>query len=242
MPSEGRHRLLVIDGVVHQREDLLGLLEREGFDIEIAKTAEEGVGRFSERRPELVLLGPPFPDGSGIDICRRLLRLHRVPVILVDQAADEVEVVRGLEAGAEDYITRPCRDRELVARIRAVLRRRSSVGSRIPDQPRPAAHSRDETIEVGPIALNFGSRRLLVDGRPVHATPKEFDLLAVLASPPEVLYTREMLIDQVWPLATLSGTRSLDKHIRGLRSKVEVDPANPKHLITIHGLGFRLQG
>ncbi len=240
-PVDGRHRLLVIEGDLCCCEDLVGALDCEGFNVEIATTAEEGLRMFSESPPELVLLGMSLPDRSGIDTCRRLLELNDIPIVFVDHRSVESEVVLGLEAGAEDYVTRPCRTQEMVARIRAVLRRRLPSECRSLDQSKLPTPSVDETVTVGPIELSLQSRRLVVGGHPVHCAPKEFDLLIALASPPEILRTREELIDQVWPHARLTGTRTVDKHVRTLRAKIEIDPTKPRHLITVHGLGFRLQ-
>jgi two-component system response regulator RegX3 len=178
-------------------------------------------------KPDLVLLDVMLPDGSGIDYCRELHDTTHIPVIMVTARTSEVDVVLGLEIGAADYVTKPYRLRELVARIRAVLRR-------------PATTNDDEVITFGDLRIDFTRRTVTRKTREVELSRKEFDLLALFATRLGQVVTREVCLDTLWWGLELSDTRTLDTHVKRLRQKIEDDPANPRHLITIRGVGFRL--
>jgi two-component system response regulator RegX3 len=178
-------------------------------------------------RPDLVLLDVMLPDGSGIDYCREIYDSSRVPVIMVSARTSEVDVVLGLEIGAADYVTKPFRLRELVARMRAVLRR-------------PVANDDEETVSFGDLRIDVVRRTVTKQGREVELSRKEFDLLALFASRLGQVVTREVCLDTLWWGLELADTRTLDTHVKRLRQKIEDDPANPRHLLTIRGVGFRL--
>ena len=180
---------------------------------------------LASAKPDLVLLDVMLPDGSGIDYCRELHDTTRIPVIMVTARTSEVDVVLGLEIGAADYVTKPYRLRELVARIRAVLRR-------------PLTTVDDEVITFGDLRIDFSRRTVTRQSREVELSRKEFDLLALFATRLGQVVTREVCLDTLWWGLELSDTRTLDTHVKRLRQKIENDPANPRHLITIRGVGF----
>lgn len=236
--GSGRRKILII-GDLCCRDDLAGILDREGFDIEIAPTTATAFNSLSRTSHDLVLL-VSLPERLGIETCQHLRHHYSVPILFVDDQSTESMVVLGLEAGAEDYVTRPCRTNEMLARIRAVLRRNSRLQSRSPREQASTCSEVDGIVTIGPMQIDLESRSLVSRDRPVNVTPKEFGLLSALASPPEILHTREELIDQLWERASPARSRALDKHVRRLRAKIEIDPSNPRHLLTVHGLGFRL--
>lgn len=230
-------RILVVEDEESYREALQAGLRKEGYDIELAADGIEGLRRFAERPPDLVLLDVLLPGMSGTEVCRRMRDLAPVPVIMVTALDSEVDVVLGLELGAADYVTKPYHLRELVARIQAVLRRVS---------PPPAlasvsavAESAADIVAAGPIRVDFGRREVVAGGQAVHLSRREFDLLALLLSPPGQVRTRDELIDRLWSGRDLADTRTLDTHIRRLRVKLETDPADPHYLVTVRGVGFR---
>jgi two-component system response regulator RegX3 len=229
-------RVLVVEDEESYREALQVGIRNEGYEVDLAENGAEGLRRFAESTPDIVLLDLLLPGISGTEVCRRMRALAPVPVIMVTALGSEVDVVLGLELGASDYVTKPFRLRELVARMQAVLRR--SAANRLAASvapPRP----RREAIEAGPVHVDVGRRFVSVNGRPVYLSRLEFDLLAVLLSPPGQVRTREELIDQLWSGRELTDTRTLDTHVRRLRVKLEEEPARPLYLLTVRGVGFR---
>ncbi|MFI5036178.1 MAG: response regulator transcription factor [Acidimicrobiales bacterium] len=199
----------------------------EGFSVVGAGTIAQARELLGTSKPDLILLDVMLPDGSGIDFCRELYDSTRVPVIMVTARTSEVDVVLGLEIGAADYVTKPYRLRELVARMRAVLRR--------PNAPTDA-----EVVTFGELRVDVVRRSVTRRGRDVELSRKEFDLLALFASRLGQVVTREVCLDTLWWGLELSDTRTLDTHVKRLRQKIEEDPAHPRHLLTIRGVGFRL--
>jgi two-component system response regulator RegX3 len=232
-------RVLVIEDEESYREALEIGLGNEGYDIELAQDGPEGLRRFSERVPDIVLLDLMLPGMTGTEVCRRIRALAPVPVIMVTALGSEVDIVLGLELGASDYVTKPFRLRELVARMQAVLRRSPSSWQLLgPPHPEPSARHR-APIEAGPVRVDFGQRFVAVNGREVYLSRLEFDLLALLLSPPGQVRTREELIDLLWSGRELTDTRTLDTHVRRLRVKLESEPGRPSYLLTVRGVGFR---
>jgi two-component system, OmpR family, response regulator RegX3 len=222
--------VLVVDDEESYRQALASGLAREGFAVEIAGDGHEALRLFHRVHPDIVLLDVMLPDQSGIELCQQMRALKPVPIIMVTARDSEVDVVLGLELGASDYVAKPFRLRELVARMRAVLRRGAAV---------PEHH--EEVLHVGPVRLDAGRREVAVDEMPVDLSRKEFDLLALLMSHSGQVVTREWCIDRLWWDQELTDTRTLDTHIKRLRRKVEPDPANPRHLVTVRGVGFRFE-
>lgn len=234
----GDFRILVVEDEESYREALYIGFTKEGYQVELAADGAAGLRSFMADPPDLVLLDLMLPGVDGIEICRRIRSVSNVPVIMVTALDTEVDVVLGLELGAVDYVTKPFRMRELLARVKAVLRRISP-----PDWASPPAESRapavaDEVV-AGPVTMNFTRREVLHDGKVVNLSRREFELLALLLSPPGQLRTRDELIDRLWSGQNLTDTRTLDTHIRRLRLKLEDDPADPEYLVTVRGVGFR---
>ena len=229
-PRDTRPLVLVVDDEESYRQALSSGLGREGFTVELAADGHEALRLFHRLHPDLVLLDVMLPDQSGVELCQRMRALAPVPIIMVTARDSEVDVVLGLELGASDYVAKPFRLRELVARMRAVLRRGTSS---------PA--TREEVLQIGPVRLDTGRREVTSHGTQVDLSRKEFDLLALLMAHAGQVVTREWCIDRLWWDQDLSDTRTLDTHIKRLRRKLEPDPANPRHLVTVRGVGFRFE-
>lgn len=224
---DGRSVILVVEDEPSYVEALNVGLTVEGFVVVSAGTLSEGRTLLASTKPDLILLDLMLPDGSGIDFCREVQNSTRTPVIMVTARTSEVDVVLGLEIGAADYVTKPYRLRELIARMRAVLRR-------------PQSSTDDEVITFGDLRLDLVRRSLTRAGQEIELSRKEFDLLALFASRLSQVVTREVCLDTLWWGSELTDTRTLDTHVKRLRQKIELDPANPEHLLTIRGVGFRL--
>ena len=224
---EGRSVVLVVEDEDSYLDALSVGLSSEGFAVVGASTIARAREIIEATAPDLVLLDVMLPDGSGVDFCRELRDSTRVPVIMVSARTSEFDVVLGLEFGASDYVTKPFRMRELVARMRAVLRR-------------PPDADESGPIDFGDVRLDVLRRRVTRAGADVELSRKEFDLLALLASRLGQVVTREVCLDTLWWGLELADTRTLDTHVKRLRQKIEADPANPRHLLTIRGVGFRL--
>jgi two-component system response regulator RegX3 len=207
-------------------------LDREGFDVSVARDGQEALNIFSRDTFDLVLLDLMLPKLSGLDVCRSIRNLSDVPIIIVSAKGEEVDMVLMLEIGADDYVTKPYRLRELVARMRAVLRRRE-------------VHEQDdlvdEIIEQGPIRMDIDARRCFVNDEEIKLRKKEFALLRLLLENPGRVLTREVLIDRVWGNDYVGDTKTLDVHIKRLRSLIEDDPKSPIHITTVRGVGYRFE-
>ncbi len=208
-------------------------LKREGFLVEAARDGEEAIRKFEEFRPDVILLDVMLPRKSGLDVCREIRSRSKVPIIMVTAKATEIDTVVGLEVGADDYISKPYRLKELVARVRAVMRRTPSDNYE--------AKIENESIEVGEIVLDTSKHEVRVRGEVVKVPLKEFELLEFLISNPGRVLTREQIIDRVWGPYYSGDTKTLDVHIKRLRSKVEKDPSEPTVITTVRGLGYRLE-
>ncbi len=227
--TEGRHVVLVVEDEPSYQDALDVGLTIEGFIVVGATTIREARELMARATPSLVLLDVMLPDGSGIDYCREIHETVRTPVIMVSARASEVDVVLGLEIGAADYVTKPYRLRELVARMRAVLRR-----------PQTPARSGDGPITIGDIDVDLVRRSVTKQSRSIELSRKEFDLLALFAEHRGQVVTREQCLDALWWGLDLVDTRTLDTHVKRLRQKIEDDPPRPRHLVTVRGVGFRL--
>ena len=213
-------------------------LTREGFHVEIATDGIEAITRFAQVDPDLVLLDVMLPRASGIDVCRQIRQTSSVPIIMVTAKSSEIDTVVGLEVGADDYVTKPYRIRELVARIRAQLRR-NTMENGTGEIERPDVV--DAAIKVGEVSLDPDEHRVTVDGSEVGLPLKEFEVLHLLLANAGRVLTRETLIDRVWGTDYVGDTKTLDVHIKRLRSKVEPDPGNPSRIVTIRGLGYKYE-
>jgi two-component system response regulator RegX3 len=233
MTSE-RPRLLVVEDEESFIDALRVGLAREGFDVTIARDGQEGLDLFHGGTFDLVLLDLMLPKLSGLDVCRSIRAGSEVPIIIVSAKGEEVDMVLLLEIGADDYVTKPYRLRELVARIRAVLRRREHAA------PTHEVLSGD-VLEHGPLRLDIEARRCFVRDDEVKLRKKEFALLLLLLENPGRVLTRETLIDRVWGSDYVGDTKTLDVHIKRLRGLLEIDPKNPTLITTVRGVGYRME-
>jgi len=229
-------RVLVVEDEESFLEALRVGLAREGFAIDIARDGSEALTRFEANEPDIVLLDVMLPRISGIDVCREIRSKSDVPIIMVTAKGEEIDAVVGLEVGADDYVTKPYRFRELIARMRSVLRRSATEDTAINTAEIDSA---DLLIHVADVHIDAGRHEVVVRGEPVDMPLKEFDLLVALASNAGRVLTRDQLIEQVWGHDYVGDTKTLDVHIKRLRNKVEADPSNPETIVTIRGLGYK---
>jgi two-component system response regulator RegX3 len=218
-------------------------LGHEGFKVSVARDGLEALQLFEQTAPDLVLLDMMLPKMAGIDVCRALRARSNVPIIMVTAKGTEIDTVVALEVGADDYVTKPYRLRELVARMRAVLRRTpagtESMGGGAAAAKGSRAGEPSEVWEGGGIRVDFDQRRVHVRGEEVHLRRKEFELLRLLVENAGRVLTRDVLIDRVWGADYIGDTKTLDVHIKRLRSRIEADPSNPVLITTVRGVGYR---
>lgn len=230
--TEPQATILVVEDEESFVEALSAGLKHEGFVVHVARDGEEAIEKFDEVNPDLVLLDVMLPKVSGLDVCRLLRSKSTVPIIMVTARAAEIDTVVGLEVGADDYVAKPFRLRELVARMRAVLRR--SVRTSI-------APTTDGVMEVGPVKLDPKRHEVLVRGTRVALPLKEFELLGVLLANAGHVLSRDTLIQRVWGEDYVGDTKTLDVHIKRLRAKIEVEPSEPIFIKTVRGLGYKFE-
>ncbi|TXK06076.1 response regulator transcription factor [Microbacterium mitrae] len=218
-------RILVVDDDTALAEMIGIVLRTEGFQTVFCADGAEAVEAFRSSRPDLILLDVMLPGIDGIEVCRRVRAESGVPIIMLTARADTSDVVVGLEAGADDYIVKPFNPKELVARIRTRLR--------------PVATDTAEVLRVGDLAVDVAAHEVRRGSEAIALTPLEFELLVALASKPQQVFSREMLLEQVWGYHYKAGTRLVNVHVQRLRAKVEIDPDNPKIVTTVRGVGYR---
>ncbi|MDH2455513.1 MtrAB system response regulator MtrA [Corynebacterium bovis] len=218
-------KILVVDDDPAISEMLTIVLQGEGFETVVVGDGAEAVEAARREDPDLILLDLMLPGMSGIDVCRTIREDSTVPIVMLTARTDTVDVVLGLESGADDYVHKPFKPKELVARVRARLRR--------------SPEDRDEPIELGDLVIDIPGHQVTRNGREIPLTPIEFDLLVALASRPREVFTREELLERVWGYRKSSDTRLVNVHIQRLRSKVEKDPDDPKIIQTIRGVGYK---
>jgi two-component system, OmpR family, response regulator RegX3 len=228
---DDRIKILIVEDEASFIDALTVGLEREGFEVAIARDGQQGLTLFQNGQFDIVLLDLMLPKLSGLDVCRSIRATSNVPIIIVSAKGEEVDMVLMLEIGADDYVTKPYRLRELVARIRAVLRRRRDTET---------ADS-DEVISLGNVRLDIDARRCFVDGAEIKLRKKEFALLRLLLENPGRVLTREVLIDRVWGSDYVGDTKTLDVHIKRLRTLIEAEPKIPVHISTVRGVGYRYE-
>jgi len=223
-------RVLVVEDEESFSDALSYLLRREGYEVEVADTGPGALAAYDRGGADLVLLDLMLPGLSGVDVCRALRQRSNVPVIMLTAKDSEIDKVVGLELGADDYVTKPYSSRELLARIKAVLRRLAE-----PEETLPT------TLEAGPVRMDVERHVVAVRGGQVSFPLKEFELLEMLLRNTGRVLTRLQLIDRVWGSDYVGDTKTLDVHIKRLRAKVEADPANPMHIVTVRGLGYKFE-
>jgi two-component system response regulator RegX3 len=222
-------RILLVEDEPSLVETVRYALEREGFGVTVARDGREALERFAAEPPDLVILDLMLPAVSGLDVCRRIRESSMVPIVIVTAKDAEADKVAGLELGADDYVTKPFSVRELVSRVRANLRRSQMT---VPD-------AAGEVLTGGPIRLDAARHEVTVRGDPVAFPPKEFELLESFLRSPGRLLTRERLIQRIWGGDYVGDTKTLDVHVKRLRQKIERDPHEPEHLVTVRGLGYK---
>lgn len=223
-------QVLIVEDEESLAEPLAYLLRKEGFEATVAADGPSALAEFDRTGADIVLLDLMLPGMSGTEVCKQLRARSSVPVIMVTARDSEIDKVLGLELGADDYVTKPYSARELIARIRAVLRRGSE------------ADIGDSVLEAGPVRMDIERHIVSVDGNAIPMPLKEFELLAFLMRNKGRVLTRGQLIDRVWGADYVGDTKTLDVHVKRLRSKIEADPANPVRLVTVRGLGYKLEG
>jgi two-component system response regulator RegX3 len=228
----GKRTILLVEDEESITAPLAEALEREGFRAEVAHTAADSLALADRVSPDLVLLDLMLPDGSGLDVCRQLRSTSRVPIIMLTARGDEADRIVGLELGADDYVVKPFSAREVVARIRAVLRRAVEA---------PAGRS-EGALEIGGVRLDPARREATKAGEPLELSRKEFELLHLLMREAGSVVTRERLIDEVWDVNWFGSTKTLDVHVSAVRKKLGDDPSEPRYLHTVRGVGFRFIG
>jgi two-component system response regulator MtrA len=215
--------------VIEDEADILEVLQynltREGYRVATSRDGEAGLQCVRDENPDLVLLDLMLPGMNGIDVCKAIRSESGVPIVMLTAKGDTVDVVLGLESGADDYVVKPFKPKELVARIRARLRRTENE---------PA-----ETLAIGDLSIDVPGHEVLREGKPIQLTPLEFDLLVALARKPRQVFTREVLLEQVWGYRHAADTRLVNVHVQRLRSKVERDPEHPEVVLTVRGVGYK---
>jgi DNA-binding response OmpR family regulator len=224
-------RVLIVDDEPMVREVLERYLTRSGFVADSAGDGEAAIAAFDATKPDLVLLDLMLPKLDGFGVFRSIRARAATPVIMLTARGEATERIAGLELGADDYVAKPFSPREVVARVQAVLRRQSQHDVR----------TRKEKLAFGDLEMNGSSREVRVAGRSVALTPREFDLLYLMASTPRMVFTRSQLLDEVWDLAFDGDPSTVTVHIRRLREKIERDPSKPRHLMTVWGVGYRFE-
>jgi two-component system response regulator MtrA len=220
-----RGRVLVVDDDAALAEMLTIVLRNEGFEPRVCPTGDQALADFREFRPDVVLLDLMLPGKDGIDVCREIRAESGVPIVMLTAKSDTIDVVVGLESGADDYVAKPFKPKELVARIRARVRRHDDAGP--------------ETLTVGDLSIDVAGHQVTRDAKQIALTPLEFDLLVCLARKPWQVFTREVLLEQVWGYRHAADTRLVNVHVQRLRSKVEHDPENPEIVLTVRGVGYK---
>ncbi len=223
-------RILVVEDEVSYSDPLSYLLKKEGYEVAVSETGPEALEEFDRAGADLVLLDLMLPGLSGTDVCRALRQRSNVPVIMLTAKDSEIDKVVGLEIGADDYVTKPYSSRELLARVKAVLRRRAEPEDLMPS-----------TLEAGPVRMDVERHVVTVNGEQASMPLKEFELLEMLLRNTGRVLTRMQLIDRVWGSDYVGDTKTLDVHVKRLRAKIERDPGNPQHIVTVRGLGYKFE-
>jgi two-component system response regulator RegX3 len=225
----GKRTILLVEDEESIVTPLVEALHREGFDTAVSTSASDSLEAFERARPDLVLLDVMLPDGSGFEVCRELRTRSSVPIIMLTARGEEADRVAGLELGADDYVVKPFSARELVARVRAVLRRAAEASER----------RAEGATEIGELRVDPARRTAAFRNEQLELSRKEFDLLRLLVDNAGSVVTRERLIDEVWDTNWFGSTKTLDVHVSGLRKKLEDDPNAPRYIHTVRGVGFR---
>jgi two-component system response regulator MtrA len=223
--GNGRGRVLVVDDDAALAEMLTIVLRTEGFDSRVCSSGDRALAAFRDFRPEVVLLDLMLPGKDGIDVCKQIRAESGVPIVMLTAKSDTVDVVLGLESGADDYVVKPFKPKELVARIRARVRKYDGAAP--------------ESLQIGDLDIDVAGHQVTRGDEVIALTPLEFDLLVCLARKPWQVFTREVLLEQVWGYRHAADTRLVNVHVQRLRSKIEHDPENPEIVVTVRGVGYK---
>jgi two-component system response regulator MtrA len=223
--SATKGRILVVDDDASLSEMLSLVLGQEGFECRLVDRGDDALAAFHDYKPDLVLLDLMLPGKDGIDVCKEIRAESGLPIVMLTAKSDTIDIVLGLESGADDYIVKPFKPKELIARVRARVRRSAS----------PA----QELVRIGDLDIDVAGHSVTREGRSINLTPLEFDLLVCLARKPWQVFTREVLLEQVWGYRHAADTRLVNVHVQRLRSKVEHDPENPEIVVTVRGVGYK---
>jgi two-component system, OmpR family, response regulator RegX3 len=227
--TERAPRILLVEDEEPLAESVRYSLEREGFEVVLAADGRRAIEKFRTHEPDLVVLDLMLPEMSGLDVCRAIRADSTVPIVMVTAKDSEADKVAGLELGADDYVTKPFSVRELISRVRAHLRR-AKMGIELPPE---------DVLEAGPIRMDVARHEVHVDGISIAFPPKEFELLEAFLRRRGRLLTREFLIEEIWGADYVGDTKTLDVHVKRVRRKIEPDPHEPVHLVTVRGLGYK---
>ncbi len=238
MAEPQRPTVLIVDDEANIRDAIALTLKREGFDVLVATTGHEAID-LARKHPDVVLLDIMLPGIDGLEVLRRLRAESNVPVLMLSAKGDEIDRVVGLEIGADDYITKPFAMRELVARVRAIVRRVGMDNRPVRERPVSPVVTEGSLLRAGRLEIDLAGRSVTLNGEPVELNPKEYDLLVYFARHPGMVMTREALLREVWGYEHRVDTRTVDVHIRWLRLKLEQTPGSPKMLRTVRGSGYR---
>ncbi len=227
-------KILVVEDENTLRDILKYNLESEGYTVIVADNGLSGLELARSQLPDVIVLDVMLPEIDGFEVCRRLRQDMTIPILILTAKEEEIDKVLGLELGADDYMTKPFSMRELKARVKAMIRRAEMM--------QPAMTVGETMFQIDDLAIDISKRSVLLGNTPINLKPKEFDLLAFLAQNRGHVYSRDALLERVWDYDYAGGTRTVDVHVRWLREKIETDPSQPKLLITIRGIGYKLEG
>lgn len=237
-------RIMVVEDEPALQDTLEYNLVKQGYDVQVAKDGHSALSVAREFRPDLILLDVMLPGIDGFEVCRILRQEMNMPIIFLTAKAEEIDKIVGLEVGADDYLTKPFSIRELLARVKALLRRvrlvREEVVTAAGDQLQPEFPL--ERLAFGDLVIDLSRREVTVRGNTFHLKPKEFDLLVFMARNRGIVLSRDLILERVWGWDYDGGSRTVDVHVRWLREKIEVDAANPSRLVTVRGIGYRFDG
>jgi two-component system OmpR family response regulator len=228
------NKVLIVEDDANLLETLKYNLCKEGYDVVTASDGEQAIILARRERPNLIILDIMLPKINGFEVCRILRKEMTVPILMLTAKADETDKIVGLEIGADDYMTKPFSMRELLARVRAMLRRTKMAEA--PPASEPAS------LKIGNLEVDIARHRASLSGTSLELSPKEFDLLAFLARNKDLVFSREQLLEKVWGYDYAGDSRTVDVHIRWLRQKIEADPSRPRRIVTIRGTGYKLEG
>lgn len=240
-----KEKVLVVEDDTTLRETLVYNLTREGYEVSAARDGRSALTTAREKMPDAIILDVMLPGIDGFEVCRVLRQEMSVPILMLTARDDEVDKIVGLEVGADDYMTKPFNMRELMARVKALLRRVRLIREEVAAEQGPAAAGTveaDAPLVLGNLVIDQARREVRLDGQPVKLKPKEYELLLFLARNRGIALSRDLILDRVWGWTHDGGSRTVDVHVRWLREKIEPDPANARRIVTVRGIGYRFEG